>query len=194
MLKLQRVQNCFATLVPRADRNAPSTLLRHSLHWLPISFRIQFKILTLTYKTLSSGKPSYLANLIHLATPNRNLRFERGPLLVLSALKCKTKTGTSFQRLCTFSLEQSSPVYSLFWIPDLFSATSENTPFWPSVSSLVSWLRDLLMYTAFIWKYVFCLMLFGLKRLWTRPRWAYRRYRSSQYCIVLYCIVLYCIV
>ena len=114
MLKLQRVQNCLARVVTRVGRFAPSTPLRHSLHWLPISFRIQFKILTLTYKTLSSGKPSYLADLIHLATPSRNLRFNKGPLL--SAPKCKTKTGTRVFSVCacTFSLEQTSLVYQLF--------------------------------------------------------------------------------
>ena len=78
MLKLQRVQNCLARLVTRAGRFAPSMPLCHPLHRLPISFRIQFKILTLTHKTLSSGKLSYLANLIRLATPNRNLRFNKG--------------------------------------------------------------------------------------------------------------------
>ena len=102
MLKLQRVQNCLARVVTRAGRFAPSTPLRHPLHWLPISFRIQFKILTLTYKTLSSGKPSYLANLIHLATPNRNLQFNKGPLL--PAPKCKTKTGTRVFSVCAPSL------------------------------------------------------------------------------------------
>ena len=44
MLKLQRVQNCLARVLTRAGRFAPSNPLRHSLHWLPISFRIQFKI------------------------------------------------------------------------------------------------------------------------------------------------------
>ena len=131
MFKLQRVQNCLARVVTRVGRFAPSIPLRHSLHWLPISFIIQFKILTLTYKTFSSGKPSYLANLIHLVTPNRNLRFNKGPLL--SAPKCKTKIGTTVVRcLCTFSLEQTSPVYSFFWIPDLFSATSKTHLFGPA--------------------------------------------------------------
>ena len=110
MLKLQRVQNCLARVVTRAGRFAPSasTPLRHSLHWLPVSFRIQFKILTLTYKTLSSGKPSYLADLIHLATPNRNLRFNKGPLL--SAPKCKTKTGTRVFSVCAPSLWSKLPL------------------------------------------------------------------------------------
>ena len=66
--------------------------IHQTLHWLPISFRIQFKLLALTYKTLFSGKPSYVANLIHLATPNRNLCFNKGPLL--PAPKFKTKSGT----------------------------------------------------------------------------------------------------
>ena len=46
MFKLQRVQNCPARVVTRAGCFAPSTPLCHPLHWLPISFRIQFKILT----------------------------------------------------------------------------------------------------------------------------------------------------
>ena len=100
----------FARVVTRAGRFAPSTpALRHSLHWLPISFRIQFKILTLTYKTLSSGKPSYLANLIHLATPKRNLRFNKGPLLS-APCKCKTKTGTRVFSICAPSLWNKLPL------------------------------------------------------------------------------------
>ena len=109
MLKLQRVQNCLARVIIRAGRFAPSTPpLRYSLHWLPISFIIQFNILTLTYKTLSSGKPSYLADLIHLATPNRNLCFNKGPLL--SAPKCKTKTGTRVFGVCAPFLWNKLPL------------------------------------------------------------------------------------
>ena len=47
MFKLQRVQNCLARLVARAGCFAPNIPLCHSLRWLHISFRIQFKILTL---------------------------------------------------------------------------------------------------------------------------------------------------
>ena len=108
VLKLQRVQNCLARVVTRAGCFAPSSPLRHSLHWLPISFRIQFKILTLSYNTLPSGKPSYLANLIHLTSPNRNLHFNKGPLL--SAPKCKTKTGTRVFSVCAPSLWNKLPL------------------------------------------------------------------------------------
>ena len=108
MLKLQRVLQGWSPGLVALHLASPFV----TLHWLPISFRIQFKMLTLTYRTLSSGKPSYL---VHLATPNRNLRLNKG--LLLSAPKCKTETGTRarvVQRLCTFSLEKTSPVYSLF--------------------------------------------------------------------------------
>ena len=85
MLKLQRMQNCIARVVTRAGcfapSNSPPPSPCHSLHWLPISFRIRLKILTLTYKTLSSGKPSHLANPSHLTTPSRNLHFNKGPHL-----------------------------------------------------------------------------------------------------------------
>jgi len=43
------------------------------LHWLPVHYRIQFKIATLTYKTLATCQPSYLYNLIQLHQPSRAL-------------------------------------------------------------------------------------------------------------------------
>ena len=83
MLKLQRVQNCLARVVTMVGCFAPSTPLCNSLHWLPISFRIQFKILTWTYKTLSSGKPSYLADLIHSGHSQQEPSFQQRPSLYL---------------------------------------------------------------------------------------------------------------
>ena len=44
------------------------------LHWLPVSSRIQFKILLLTYKALNGLAPQYLADLIMFYTPGRTLR------------------------------------------------------------------------------------------------------------------------
>jgi len=39
-----------------------------SLHWLNIDQRIHYKILSITYKTLQSSKPSYLHNALHIQT------------------------------------------------------------------------------------------------------------------------------
>ena len=40
------------------------------LHWLPISYRIQYKILLLVYKCLNGMGPDYLSNMFHYANYN----------------------------------------------------------------------------------------------------------------------------
>ncbi len=45
-----------------------------SLHWLPISFRIQFKILLLVFKSLHGLAPQYLSELLHPHAPVRAMR------------------------------------------------------------------------------------------------------------------------
>ena len=52
--KLQRVQNCLARVVTRSPRFTPSKPLLKSLHWLPVQYRIMFKMCTITYQALSS--------------------------------------------------------------------------------------------------------------------------------------------
>ena len=41
------------------------TYVEQELHWLPIHYRIVFKILLLVYKSLNGVSPSYLAQLLH---------------------------------------------------------------------------------------------------------------------------------
>ena len=60
--KLQRVQNCLARVVLRAPRFSPSLPLLKQLHWLPVNYRIQFKLSTLTYRALAINQPPYLAS------------------------------------------------------------------------------------------------------------------------------------
>ena len=52
-------------------------------HWLPMSTRIDFKIATLTYNTLSSGHPAYLRELISPYQPSRSLRSSSQLLLTV---------------------------------------------------------------------------------------------------------------
>jgi len=44
------------------------------LHWLPIETRIRHKIAVLTFKAVSTSKPSYLAELVSPHTTARELR------------------------------------------------------------------------------------------------------------------------
>jgi len=49
------------------------TPILHSLHWLKITERIEYKLLSLTYKVLTTTQPPYLHNLISVQPP-RNTR------------------------------------------------------------------------------------------------------------------------
>ena len=73
--RLQVVQNSLARVVvptvKRSDHISPT--LRH-LHWLPIKQRIDYKIASLTFKTLHFNEPSYLAELLIPETSTRPLR------------------------------------------------------------------------------------------------------------------------
>ena len=80
-LKLQRVQNTAARLVSCVPRSSHITPILRKLHWLPISSRIMYKILLLTFKTYHGLAPSYLSELISRYTPVRTLRSASQSLL-----------------------------------------------------------------------------------------------------------------
>jgi len=50
--RLQRVQNKAARIVCNASRYATISALLHSLHWLPVRRRIEFKRATLCFKAV----------------------------------------------------------------------------------------------------------------------------------------------
>ena len=64
IIKLQRVQNAAARLVTNTPRFCHITHILSGLHWLPIKYRIIFKIVLLTLKCLHGLAPQYLVNLI----------------------------------------------------------------------------------------------------------------------------------
>ncbi len=49
-----------------------------TLHWLPIEYRIDFKILLITYKALNGLAPQYLSELLSHYSPPRPLRPKTG--------------------------------------------------------------------------------------------------------------------
>uniref|UniRef100_A0A8C5WG18 Reverse transcriptase domain-containing protein n=1 Tax=Leptobrachium leishanense TaxID=445787 RepID=A0A8C5WG18_9ANUR len=71
---LQSILNASARLIHLTRRSVSAAPLCESLHWLPIHCRIKFKILILTYKTLTNSAPHYLSSLITKYTPARSLR------------------------------------------------------------------------------------------------------------------------
>ena len=47
---------------------------KRTLHWLPVNYRIKFKLSTLTYRALAIHQPPYLASLLHFSNVPRQLR------------------------------------------------------------------------------------------------------------------------
>lgn len=86
--RLQIVQNSLARAVCNATKFKSNTKsLLKTLHWLPVSQRIKFKIAVLTFKTLQIGKPSYLSDLLVRYQPSRNLRSASNNLLVVPDIR-----------------------------------------------------------------------------------------------------------
>ena len=68
---LQRIQNSAARLIfKRHPRDHISPVLKE-LHWLPIKFRIQYKLLLITFKVLKFETPAYLHELL-IPQPDRH--------------------------------------------------------------------------------------------------------------------------
>ena len=91
--RLQRIQNASgprgATCI--CTRTNSLTLLSQ-LHWLPVEFRIRFKLACLTYKTLTTSTPTYFQPLLSLYVPPRSLRSSDMGLLVEP--RCSTVMGS----------------------------------------------------------------------------------------------------
>ena len=90
--KLQRVQNTAARLIFQESKYCHVRSLLYNLHWLPVKFRIDFKILLLTYKAINGLAPFYLQELISLKEACKyKLRSDCDGLL-LNPVKFKTLT------------------------------------------------------------------------------------------------------
>ena len=102
LAKLQRVQHCLARVVLRAPRISASLPLLKQLYWLPVSYRINFKLSTLTYRALSIQQSPYLASLLHLSNIPRQLRSSISQQLIVPKTKlnlCKRAFSVAAPRV-----------------------------------------------------------------------------------------------
>ena len=60
----QRVKNAAARLIPGQPRFCHTTPVLSQLHWLPIKYRTEFKILLMTFKAIQGMVPEYICKLI----------------------------------------------------------------------------------------------------------------------------------
>ena len=67
--KLRCIQNNAARLVCKSSKFEHVSPLLHSLHWLPISDRIDYKIPSLTHSAICGTGPEYLSELVQIFSP-----------------------------------------------------------------------------------------------------------------------------
>lgn len=79
--KLQKVQNTAARIITRTKKYDHITPILIDLHWLPISLRVEYKILLLTFRAIRGLAPAYLTELIAPYNPSRCLRSSSHNLL-----------------------------------------------------------------------------------------------------------------
>uniref|UniRef100_A0A8C5GRC9 Reverse transcriptase domain-containing protein n=1 Tax=Gouania willdenowi TaxID=441366 RepID=A0A8C5GRC9_GOUWI len=72
--QLQLVQNAAARVLTRTKRSEHITPVLKSLHWLPVSLRIDFKVLLLVYKSVNGFGPEYISDMLVRYEPSRSLR------------------------------------------------------------------------------------------------------------------------
>ena len=94
--RLQLVQNNAARLVTCTKKHDS---IRHHLlhlHWLPVQYRIKYKILLLTYKSIHGQGPSYIRDMLHPYVPCRTLRSSEQNLLIEPHMRLKTIGDRAF--------------------------------------------------------------------------------------------------
>ncbi len=72
--QLQLIQNAAARILTRTRKSEYITPVLRSLHWLPVTFRIDFKVLLLVHKSLNGLGPKYIADMLAKYKPNRPIR------------------------------------------------------------------------------------------------------------------------
>ena len=94
--KLQKVQNSTARLILGLGKYDHIKKGSKTLHWLPVRYRILFKIAVITYKVLTTNKPAYLRGLLEHQQANCQLRSRSLLLLKVPKLKLKQAGDRSF--------------------------------------------------------------------------------------------------
>ena len=95
--RLQKVQNAAATVIfqiAKFDHITPALI---DLHWLPVTFRVQFRLLLFGYKSLHNQNLSYIKDLLSLKpAANYALRSSPKSLLFVPKVNCSTLGDRAF--------------------------------------------------------------------------------------------------
>jgi len=141
-LSARHIQNSLARTVVKAAKSAHHTILK-SLHWLKINERIDYKLLSLTYKVLTTSQPDNLHSLISVQSTGRTrssslVTLARPP--VSSSLQITNRSFTyaspNLWNQLPSSFRQLRSVHSSPGSPHPVHITSSHSP--PSLSSPIT--------------------------------------------------------
>ncbi len=117
MARLQAVQNAAARLLTGRRKHEHITPILFSLKWLPVRFRIEYKLLVFAFKSLNGLSPTYLDALVKRHTSARSLRSSDQQLLTVPRSRLKLKGDRAFSvaapNLLPVSI-RSAPIISSF--------------------------------------------------------------------------------
>ena len=141
--RLQLVQHSLCRIVTRSSKF--SHITPQKLHWLPVRYRVQFKIGLVTYKILNQVQPVYLRELIHPYTSSRNTRRSTPKLKFLHTPNLDHKVYKSIN-LFSNSLSHYAPdLFELIPLSNkkqslchIFQETPQNPPLQFQFPNLVS--------------------------------------------------------
>ena len=105
---------CSESTAPPFDKSLPFTRsipLLLSLRWLPVRFRIIFKINLLTCRTLREKQPVYLHSMQAASIPSRSMRSNNDNSL--SVLRVKPNTGARAFHSCAHLFGTTSNCLSI---------------------------------------------------------------------------------
>ena len=96
LIRLQIVQNRPARIVTLTKKYEHTTPSLMALHWLPVDYRIIFKILLLVYKAINGFSPSYISNLHSFYSNSYSLRSCSNKLLQVPRSNLKSYGDQQF--------------------------------------------------------------------------------------------------
>jgi hypothetical protein len=91
--RVQKLLNTAARLLLRIPKfDHISAAIRDTLHWLPVSHRVLFKICILVWNSITRAGPSYLQELCVLSSVNSVRDLRSSDRLILKVPRCRTAT------------------------------------------------------------------------------------------------------
>ncbi len=114
--RLQLVQDSAASLLTGTKGREHITPVLIKLHWLPVWYRIHYKVLLYVFKAVHGLSPDYVTDLISVCQSSRYLRSNYQLLLMVprSRLKCRGDRAFSVAAPRLYLSIRSSPTVGVF--------------------------------------------------------------------------------